>query len=701
MDDLYNKIKESKDRIEESKINNPDEIYSKAFKNKNKENKTIFNRTMILRLVSCLALVFIVLVSFVSINETNKQESEEGLVTFSSKKEIERLIKRSFSNSNGFLDGIFDSTNGTDIEEALPEKNESTSDKEYETNNQVEGVDEADRIKVNGDYIYYVTIKTYKRDYESKQTVDMSEKCLYILKTIGDDIEIVKEITFNDTEKLISSDNKELIYEITNYNPIDMFYTDKYIILNVSMTTYAQITYLDDGKTETSNYRRFASYFIYDINTYEIVKKVSIPGNVMTSRLIDNELYIISNYSVNLDNNYIIPEYAIDDVYYEPELNEIFYCPSIDNVSQYTNIFKITLGNTIELEKTYYLSSYIYVIYVSKEAIYLCYANESIIEKNLNIETTWPCTKIICFNIKDSITYDGFIEVKGRVNDKYWIDEYDGYLRVATTGTKYSSKTSNNIYRYGHESEVFNYLTIFAKSSESKWEMVSQINEGLGEIGESIKSVRFNGNVATIVTFRQTDPLYYIDLTDPKNPVITSELKISGFTVYQHPYKDNYVIGIGYEADSNGRTTGYKVALFDISNQFDIKEVGNPIVFSYYEYGYYLPVLNNPKTLFLDLDNDIFGFSIPKYDNSGNRDDDFILFKINLDSDNPLSIIYEENNLYLNGNINYYLSFYYTSYHNRMVYIDDKYYLLTLNSVYVYKLNNDNIELLSEKPLLW
>ena len=255
------------------------------------------------------------------------------------------------------------------------------------------------------------------------------------------------------------------------------------------------------------------------------------------------------------------------------------------------------------------------------------------------------------FNIIDNVLYDEYIEVKGWVNDRYWIDGFDGYLRIATTGNKYLYKPNNSA---GFTEEwlssftVFNYLSIYKEDNNGSYELISQITEGLGEPGEKIKSVRFNENVvtndnfrfnenvATIVTFKQTDPLYYIDLTDPINPVITSELKVSGFSQYQHPYKDNYVIGLGYEADNNGIVTGFKVSLYDISDKDNVKEVGSPIVFSYDEYGHGLfNVLSNTKSLFLDLKNNVFGFSLVTYNNKDNYYNSwFILFNIDLNNTN-------------------------------------------------------------------
>ena len=89
-----------------------------------------------------------------------------------------------------------------------------------------------------------------------------------------------------------------------------------------------------------------------------------------------------------------------------------------------------------------------------------------------------------------------------------------------------------------------------------------------GDLGvtEIIRSVRFMGDVAYVVTFRQTDPLYVIDLSDPRNPRTAGELKIPGFSSYLHPVDDATLIGIGQAATEEGRPIGTQVSLFDVSD---------------------------------------------------------------------------------------------------------------------------------------
>ncbi len=88
---------------------------------------------------------------------------------------------------------------------------------------------------------------------------------------------------------------------------------------------------------------------------------------------------------------------------------------------------------------------------------------------------------------------------------------------------------------------------------------------GLGR-GERIYSVRFIGDLGYVVTFRQTDPLYALDLRDPAAPKVTGELKISGYSAYLHPGGPDRLIGIGQEADGQGRVRGTQISLFDVAD---------------------------------------------------------------------------------------------------------------------------------------
>lgn len=141
-------------------------------------------------------------------------------------------------------------------------------------------------------------------------------------------------------------------------------------------------------------------------------------------------------------------------------------------------------------------------------------------------------------------------EVAGSLVNSYALSEYEGDLRVATTGIG-----SDGV-------------------SESSVRVLRATGDALTEIGavgglgrtETIQSVRYVGTTAYVVTFRQTDPLYVIDLTDPTAPTVEGELKITGFSSYLHPIGDGRVVGVGRDADEEGRDQGFQLSIFDVTD---------------------------------------------------------------------------------------------------------------------------------------
>ena len=88
---------------------------------------------------------------------------------------------------------------------------------------------------------------------------------------------------------------------------------------------------------------------------------------------------------------------------------------------------------------------------------------------------------------------------------------------------------------------------------------------GLGK-GERVYSVRFVGDTGYVVTFRQIDPLYTLDLADPERPRVLGELKIPGYSAYLHPIGEGLLLGVGQDATEEGRPTGTQISIFDVSD---------------------------------------------------------------------------------------------------------------------------------------
>ncbi len=159
------------------------------------------------------------------------------------------------------------------------------------------------------------------------------------------------------------------------------------------------------------------------------------------------------------------------------------------------------------------------------------------------------------FDISDPSTaaYTGSGSVRGHLLSQYSMSEYEGFLRVATTdGSPWgSSQTSES------------FVTVF-EERDGALNQVGQVG-GLGKT-EQIFAVRFLGPQAFVVTFRQTDPLYSVDLADPANPKVVGELKIPGYSAYLHPVGDGTLIGVGQDADEQGSTLGAQISVFDVKD---------------------------------------------------------------------------------------------------------------------------------------
>jgi uncharacterized secreted protein with C-terminal beta-propeller domain len=139
-------------------------------------------------------------------------------------------------------------------------------------------------------------------------------------------------------------------------------------------------------------------------------------------------------------------------------------------------------------------------------------------------------------------------EVPGWLLNQYSLSEWDGHLRVATTDGMGEQQTASTVY--------------VLRQNGGQLVETGHVG-GLGK-GERIYSVRFIGTAGYVVTFRQTDPLYTLDLGDPSTPKVVGELKITGYSAYLHPGGAGRLIGIGQEANGQGRTQGTQISLFDV-----------------------------------------------------------------------------------------------------------------------------------------
>ena len=171
-----------------------------------------------------------------------------------------------------------------------------------------------------------------------------------------------------------------------------------------------------------------------------------------------------------------------------------------------------------------------------------------------------PKTYIHAFALDgDSTRYVASGAVNGTIKDGWSLDEQDGHLRVAVSWLTNGLEPKDNGIAVLDE-------------HDGKLEQVGALH-GLG-IGEQVQSVRWFDDLAVLVTFRQTDPLYTIDLSDPTRPRLLGALKIPGFSSYLHPIGDDRLLGIGSDATETGQQLGAQAAVFDIADTSDVRQVG-------------------------------------------------------------------------------------------------------------------------------
>lgn len=347
----------------------------------------------------------------------------------------------------------------------------------------------------------------------------------------------------------------------------------------------------EDGTwTYASTDTRVTTYDITDPEKPEKAGEVTQSGSYTSSRLTDGHLYLFTQYSVDVTSG-ITPKDKKD---YIPYVNQQMleaddiYLPPFSQAYMYEVVSSVDVAKPGEIQDTKAIFSDGGELYVSNDNIYW-------------YETQWSDkteTVIKRISYKDGkLKAEASGKVDGYINDSFSIDEYDGYLRVVTTDDE-----TNGLYIL-----------------DSKMKEVGSIT-GLAE-GEQVYSARLLGDTGYFVTYEQTDPLFSVDLSDPKNPKIIGKLKIPGFSEYLHFYGENQLLGIGMDVDEDGFTTnGVKLSMFDISDSSDVKEIQKHTL----ENVYSAAVMYDYKAVLIDPEKNVIGFAA-----DGNNGENYYVFSYN------------------------------------------------------------------------
>lgn len=475
------------------------------------------------------------------------------------------------------------------------------SQKDYaDTNKQEVGVEEADIIKNDGRYLYQII--SNQGDSQLIQIVDTKDRLKETTRIDGFD-NIHEFYVWEDTLVIFESCWAETPSETEG---------------EIGAWRYGE-----EICTDVIRGTAFQKVYVYNIADRENPKEehvFTMKGSYLDSRLTDGYLYCFLSYYVeNLETrkqyeNYVpVLEGKVMDA-------SSIYLPTEAQDSAYVVIASIDLRNPTELKDTKAMVSSANRVYVTTSNIYVA---DSIYSEEIKGEGSYSNkTNIVRFSYEDGrIQKEAEGSVKGILLDDMAINESNGYLRLAVTVDSYQKKEVKD--------DIFGFALGYETTNNKRDNSLYVLNENLEIVGkieglaeeEQIYSVRFMGNIGYFVTFRQTDPLFSVDLSDPKNPKVLGELKISGFSEYLHFYSEDLLLGIGMEADAEtGRTEGMKLSMFDISNPADVKEQDK---YSLSEYDY-SEALYNYKAVMIDTEKNLFGFYAEGYNEE--EKEDYILF---------------------------------------------------------------------------
>lgn len=495
-----------------------------------------------------------------------------------------------------------DTASGVLSDRAVMEKAAEESAMEYgNTNVQTQGVEEADVVKNDGRYLY-------QKIYQEKDNV--FTEAIQIIDT-KDGLKEVKRIEGFDN-----------IQEFYVWEDVLIVIENKYlesVQTDIPVMEKLMICGVEDFESYSRQYHEITFYNIKDRNMPYKIHTFTLKGIYDSSRVSEGYFYGFSKF-------YADPGEGKEDyAAYIPLADGVqldegqILLPEENEGNSYLVLSSIDLKNPTKFVDTTAVVTDSDMYYVSSNNIYI--ADSLNLEEGAGKKTNQIQLYRFTYE-KGKFTWKAEGKVPGSLESSFSMDEYDGKLRMVTTVDEYfweelkDDRTGEVIGTYLVNENRSNALYIL----NDKLEIIGSI-ENLAE-NERIYSARFLGETGYFVTFRQTDPLFAVDLKDPENPEILSELKVSGFSEYLHFYGENRLLGIGMEADAEtGSTEGMKLSMFDISDPKAVKEIAKRSLKQYYE----SEALYNHRAVMISPKANIFGFEVTGYE-SGSYKRDYLVF---------------------------------------------------------------------------
>lgn len=479
-----------------------------------------------------------------------------------------------YAKRNGYSQTNADPYARDDADMAIAET--ATDQSFSKTNAQVDGIDEGDRIKTDGKYVYFLggnKVRIYSAAGEESELIGCAE-----LKLEGD------------------------------FLILHMYVSDGVLML---LTHTSANDYADSERT---------TVYYYDVSdpaSPTLIGSAAQDGWLETSRLYDGKLYLVSRYSASREPNELEPETYVPCFYRDGEKrladsNCISIAENPAGISYIVAaVYDAKTGEIIAERSVLGAGD---TIYMSLSDLYIAGSRYEDSREKVGTEgkhTVYNVsykqyTDIMRISLSDLETAASG-SVEGLLDSQFSMDERDGYLRLVTT-KNFAYSTLRIDEEQG--SEYAEMSTGTGEQSSSLYILgrdLSPVSE-LGSLAknEEVYSVRFDGDIAYFCTFRQIDPLFAVDVSDPAAPKVLSELKISGFSEYLHTWSDDRLFGLGQEADENsGQVQSLKLVMFDTSDKANVG-VKHSLVLDDINY---TPALYEHTALMISPERGIFGFA--------------------------------------------------------------------------------------------
>lgn len=528
------------------------------------------------------------------------------------------------------------------------------------TNNQVEGVDEADTVKTNGTHVFSISENNVVIvNVENPKDMKEEKKISF-----AQDFYPTQLLLSNDTLMVIGQKNVFRTLEMESAKMMDSMYLPM-----DSMTTV----------------------YFYDISnpaSPKQTREIATEGYMNGARLTNDTLYYVTT---------VYPKFWMMEEDADAELRPFTYDSksdkeakpmNYDNIAilpsstggNYSIISAIDVSNPVKnvLKTKGYLGGS-EQLYMSKDNLYLTstiYETNNSNAKKMIWNPGEMDTEVFKFALNDaSVQFVASSRLTGTILNQFSMDEHNGYFRTVTTkGNDWDENkvSENNLFILDEQMKTVGQVTGLAKE-------------------ERIYSARFMGDKAYMVTFKETDPLFVIDVAEPTAPKVLGELKIPGFSNYLHPLDENHLIGFGYETIVDTQfgskqplimTGGMKVSLFDVSDFTKPKELDTEIIG---DQGTYSPIQYDHHALFEHKEKGLYGFPISIY----GKGKEYAEFK------QAGALVYEitpKNGIVLKGNLlnpenpeKAYEDW--ESSIQRMIYVEDSLYTIAMKEIKSYNLN--------------